>query len=257
MTDTSGVVFDIDHFAVHDGPGIRTVVYFKGCPLRCVWCHSPESHKKEPQTLFVNGADILCGHSVKASEIVGEVIENKIFFDSSGGGVTLSGGEILFQPEFAKSLLMQFHAFQIHAIVETSGMGKWENLRDIAGYTDVFYYDIKSLDDKKHLDYTGSGNGIILDNLKKLAGIIPEKIVLRVPLIPGYNDSADEILEIYKLACKLHITNIHLLGYNPSAPAKYQWLNLPYQPGELQKQNDNYIDHLRKTAPDEINVIIF
>ncbi|MCL2813973.1 MAG: radical SAM protein [Oscillospiraceae bacterium] len=256
MTDITGIIFDIDHFAVHDGPGIRAVIYFKGCPLRCVWCHSPESHKKEPQVLCVNGADVICGRNVRASEIVGEVTSNKPFFDSSGGGVTLSGGEVLFQPEFAKSLVWQLHECEIHSIVETSGMGKWENLCDIAQYTDVFYYDIKSLDDTKHLIFTGAGNQTILDNLKKLAEYAPKKIVLRIPLIPGYNDSANEIEEIYNLALELHIQSIHLLRYNPSAPAKYKWLNLPYRPGELEKQSDDYLDYLRKTAPKEIDVIV-
>ncbi|MCL2816689.1 MAG: glycyl-radical enzyme activating protein [Oscillospiraceae bacterium] len=273
MKDEYGIIFDTDHFAVHDGPGIRTVIYFKGCPLRCAWCHNPESHRKEPQILYiaerckncplclgdkcVNGAKVICGKYVKASEIVNEVIDDKIFFDSSGGGVTLSGGEILFQPEFAKSLLAMFHDRGIHTLVETSGMGKWDNLRDIAGYTDIFYYDIKSMDNEKHIKYTGAENKIILDNLKKLAENMPDKIVLRVPLIPGYNDSTNEITEIYRLAQELRISQIHLLRYNTSAPAKYQWLDLPYQPGELKKQSEDYIEILRKIAPKEINIIVF
>jgi len=257
MKDETGIIFDIDHFAVHDGPGIRTVIYFKGCPLRCVWCHSPESHKKEPQILRVNGANIISGRTVKASEIINEVIEHKVFFDSSGGGVTLSGGEILFQPEFAESLLAQFHGCEIHTVVETSGMGKWDNLRNIARYTDIFYYDIKSLNNEKHLFYTGLGNEIILNNLKKLAGEMSEKITLRVPLIPGYNDSTEDIMEIYRLVCELRIYNIHLLRYNTSAPAKYQWLDLPYKPGELKRQSDDYIDKLCKIATEEINVVVF
>ena len=255
--DECGIIFDIDHFAVHDGPGIRTVIYMKGCPLRCVWCHSPESQAKESEILHIaaDGSRKMCGRTVRVSELVNEIIEDKIFFESSGGGVTLSGGEVLFQPEFAEALLARFCEYSIHTIVETSGFGNWENLRNIARYTDVFYYDIKSLDTKKHRIYTGAGNEIILDNLKKLTELTAN-ITLRIPLIPGYNDSVIEITKIYDLACELHIYNIHLLGYNTSAPAKYQWLDLPYQPGELPKQSDDYINTLRKIAPKEINVVV-
>jgi pyruvate formate lyase activating enzyme len=259
MIDECGIIFDIDHFAVHDGPGIRTVVYFKGCSLRCVWCHSPESHIKEPQMINVaNGSQIMCGRTVKALEVVDEVIEDKIFFDSSGGGVTLSGGEVLFQPEFAEAILARLRDCGVHTVVETSGMGKWQDLCNIAKYTDIFYYDIKTLDNEKHLIYTGVGNKIILDNLKELAELMPNGgITLRVPLIPGYNDSIDEIAEIYKLAQELQIHDVHLLRYNTSAPAKYQWLDLPYKPGSLERQSDEYVDKLCEIAPEGINVSVF
>jgi len=274
MKDEYGIIFDTDHFAVHDGPGIRTVIYLKGCPLKCVWCHSPESQEKDPQILYIadrcrkcaecledkcaNEARIICGKKVRASEIVNEIIENKVFFDSSGGGVTLSGGEVLFQPEFAENLLARFHACGIHTAVETSGMGKWENLRNIADHTDIFYYDIKILDDEKHRVYTGFGNKIILDNLKKLSDYVADgKITLRIPLIPGYNDSTDEITKIYRLALELRIYNVHLLCYNISAPAKYQWLDLMYQPGILEKQSDDYMNRLCGMAPKDINVSVY
>jgi len=272
--DIHGIVFDIDHFAVHDGPGIRTVVYLKGCPLRCIWCHSPESHIKDPQLLriadrckncevcinekCVNQATVMSGRSVSVSEIVSEVVQNKIFFDSSGGGVTLSGGEILYQPEFSLSLLEQFQSCGIHTAVETSGMGKWEWLRDISRCTDIFYYDIKILDNDKHIIYTGTGNELILQNLRKLAEHRHSKcITLRVPLIPAYNDSPDDIEAVYRLACELNISGVHLLRYNISAPAKYQWLGVPYKPGNLERQSDAYIDMLCKIAPREISVVVF
>ena len=259
MSDAYGIIFDTDNFAVHDGPGIRTVIYLKGCPLKCVWCHSPESQSKEPQTLYMSdGTQKICGRTVKVSELAEEITADKIFFDSSGGGVTLSGGEVLFQPEFALALLKQLKNCGIHTVVETSGMGKWENLRKIADYTDIFYYDIKSLDSGKHYNFTGAGNEIILENLKKLAEYISgDKIVLRVPLIQGYNDSAQEIAEIYKLACELQIYNVHLLRYNISVSAKYEWLNMPYKLGELDRQSDDYINKLRGIASKDINVEIF
>ena len=258
MKDEYGIIFDIDHFAVHDGPGIRTVIYLKGCPLRCVWCHSPESHVKDFQTLNVGGAQTaISGRKIKASEAAAEILGHKVFFDSSGGGATLSGGEILFQPEFAQSLLARLQGSGVHTLAETSGMGDWGRLRGIAEYTDMFYYDIKTLDNGKHLSYTGAGNKLILDNLKKLSEYMPEKIVLRVPLIPGYNDTTAEITGIYELARGLRICGVHLLRYNISAPAKYEWLDLPYLPGNLERQSDAQIAGLIKAAPEEIKVTVF
>jgi pyruvate formate lyase activating enzyme len=180
MKEARGIIFDIDHFAAHDGPGIRTIVYFKGCPLRCVWCHSPESQSGEPQMLRIGKKQVICGREAAVSEIADEVAEDKAFFDSSGGGATLSGGEVLFQPEFALSLLARLSERNIHTIVETSGMGSWEDLKNISRYTDIFYYDVKTLDEKKHLSYTGKDNKTILENLKKLAGKAADKMILGV-----------------------------------------------------------------------------
>lgn len=255
MNEEYGIVFDIDHFAVHDGPGIRTVIYLKGCPLRCIWCHSPESHIKAPQLLNIEGRAVASGKNMSVSEVYNEVIDDKVFFDSSGGGVTLSGGEILYQPQFAKLLLERLKNSTINTIVETSGMGQWQNLENIAEYTDMFYYDIKCMNSERHIKYTGADNGIILANLRKLA--VSSDITLRVPLIPGLNDSIDDIKEIYSLAVELNIKNIHLLRYNTSAPAKYQWLDIPYQLGDLQRQSDGYIDKLIEIAPNEIVITVF
>jgi len=260
ITDETGIIFDIDHFALHDGPGIRTVVYLKGCPLRCVWCHSPESQEKEPQILSIkdtSGSGVVCGREVKASEVVDEIIDNKTFFDASGGGVTLSGGELLYQPEFAQSLLIRLKSSGVHTIAETSGMGRASDLLGIAKYTDIIYYDIKTLNNEKHIEHTGTGNEIILKNLKLLAKTIGSKMItLRVPLIPGYNDTVNEIEEINNLALDLSIREIHLLCYNTSAPAKYQWLEREYIPGVLTMQSSNDLDNLVQIFSKEINITI-
>ncbi|MCL2158038.1 MAG: radical SAM protein [Oscillospiraceae bacterium] len=257
MRDESGIIFDIDHFAAHDGPGIRTVVYFKGCPLKCLWCHSPESQKKEPQMLeLVGGAKKMCGRAVCASELADELFCDKIFFDSSGGGVTLSGGEPLFQPEFAKNLIERLKKCEIGSIVETSGAVPWEDLRDIADIAEGIYYDIKTLDEAKHRAYTGAQNKQIQENLKKLSAYVPGKITLRVPLIPGHNDSVGEIAQIYRLAKNLGIKSVQLLPYNTSAPAKYEWLGLKYQPGSLERQGGDYLKILIEMAPNGINASV-
>ena len=255
--EQSGIIFDIDHFSVHDGPGIRTVVYLKGCPLRCLWCHSPESQNKEPQILHTPTV-VLSGRNMTASEVLDEIINDKVFFETSGGGVTLSGGEVLFQAEFAEALLSLLRVQDIHTIVETSGMGSWESLSKLAVYANAIYYDIKIINNKKHRLYTGAGNERIICNLTKLAAAMPPGcIILRVPLIPGYNDAADEINEIYQLAQTLGIFQIHLLRYNVLAPAKYKWVDMPYKPGELQPRDNAYIDNLAKSAPREMEITVY
>ena len=227
--DMKGVIFDIDHFAVHDGPGIRSVIYLKGCPLRCKWCHSPESHQLQPQTINVNGTEKICGRYVTVSEVLNEIIDDKPFYDSSGGGVTLSGGEVLFQPDFTLELLRELREHGIHTLVETSGMGKWDDLAKISEYTDTFYYDIKIIDSDRHKQYTGSDNFVILENLEKLSVLRNKKdIVIRVPLIPSYTDSDADIDEIFKFTSFIRLDTVELLPYNKSAAAKYEWLGIPY-----------------------------
>lgn len=268
-----GMIFDIDHFSVHDGPGIRTVVYFKGCPLRCVWCHSPESQSLHAQPLRIaarcqkceqcagqgcpHGAWTICGREAGVDEILAEIMQDKVFFQTSGGGVTLSGGEVLFQSEFALAILECLHAEGISAVVETSGWGKWEDLASLSPVTDYFYYDIKSLSPEKHLRFTGADHHIILENLQKLSQLRDGKgIVLRVPLIPGHNDSNDDVVSVYALASACNLDQVHLLPYNTSASAKYEWLARMYMPGDLKRQSAQRLDELRNLAPSQLNVTV-
>lgn len=288
-----GMIFDIDHFAVHDGPGIRTTIYLKGCPLRCHWCHSPESQRPGPEILFAQTKCISCGACVPAcqrgrqhlnatglryydregctlcqactsicpthaislcgferttEEVVQEGIQDKVFYKNSGGGVTLTGGEVLFQPLFAIEVLKGFKANDIHTIVETCGFGEWEHLKAICTYTDTFYYDVKVVDEELHRRFTDVSNRSILSNLAHLAQET-DKIVLRVPLIPNYTDTIQNITAAYQLAIDYGIQHVHLLPYNPSAGAKYEWVNRPYIPGNLKMQDNSYLDHLRNMAP--------
>lgn len=295
---SKGLVFDIDHFAVHDGNGIRTTIFLKGCPLHCVWCHSPESQSGKREVLFIDskctgctqcvsvcskGAQLIqqdgtrlfkrencidcgacvsicpsdalvyCGRIISAEEVVTEAAQDIIFYKNSGGGVTLTGGEVLYQPLFSLDILKGLKQQDIHTIVETSGMGSWEQLEKMIPFVNLFYFDIKAVDFIKHEKFTGASNKTILENLAKLAQRT-ERIILRVPLIPGYNDGIEDVYKVYELALRHNLTNIHLLAYNFSAAAKYEWLGRRYLPGELKQQERTYLDSLKNAAPEGIKV---
>jgi len=271
MAEVGGVVFDIDHFAVHDGPGIRSVVYFKGCPLRCLWCHSPESLKKEPEPVYIKSkcksctecaredcpfeARKICGRYIIASELINELLPQRTFYESSGGGVTISGGDPLFQPEFAIALLHKLRSKNIHTIIETTMMCDPGVINEIAALTDMFFCDVKIINNIKHKQYTGHNNDIILTNIKMLAKLKKRSgIILRVPLIPGHTDTPENISDIYSFAKDTGLTDIDLLPYNPSAPAKYEWLSINYPLGILERQNPQYLSELLLSAHTDLNV---
>ena len=295
-----GVIFDIDHFAVHDGAGIRTSIYLKGCILNCIWCHSPESQKFKPELLFIASrctgcgacvaackfgaqefdlygkrvynregcrncgvcvkscayeAMVLCGKEISDQEVAYEGIQDITFFQNSGGGVTLTGGEVLQQASFAINILKELKINGIHTIVETSGMGHWKDLEEMYPLVDLFYYDLKLINPIKHLEFTGKRNDLILENLKRLR-TVTDKIVLRIPLIPGYTDGCENIMSIYEFAADNKITEVHLLPYNSNASAKYEWLAKTYVPGELMTQSKTYLELLKEKAPKQISVKI-
>jgi pyruvate formate lyase activating enzyme len=291
LDESRALIMDIDHFAVHDGPGIRTCIYFKGCPLVCAWCHSPESQSAFPQLLYTSVRCVLCGKCVSIcpkklhhidegghiflqngcdncglcidvclggaltmsgterilDDVLEEAVSDEIFYRNSGGGVTLTGGEVLMQGAFVKRLLDELKKKEIHTIVETSGFGDTEILLSFADSASVFYYDFKIADPEIFRSYIGSNPGLIWDNLEKLRGKTAS-IVLRIPLIPTITDSDENITALYKLARDLRICMIHLLPYNYSAGAKYKWLGKTYSLACLEKENqfpDKYlkIDH--------------
>lgn len=238
-------IFEIKHFAVHDGDGIRTTVFFKGCPLKCVWCHNPEGISSRPQTAYYEHKCIGCGECRKegfhASDCLGEarvlygkeitvdellplLIEDKDFYDNSGGGVTLSGGECLIQADFCAELLKRLKENGIHTAVDTCGFVSKEALDKVVPYTDIFLYDLKAYDEDVHIKCTGQSNKIILENLLYLNSLCKD-VEIRIPYVPEYNSDQIEKIAIFLSKLK-HIKRIKVLPYHNYAGSKYAALNI-------------------------------
>jgi len=231
-----GLIFDIPRFMVHDGPGIRTSVFFKGCPLNCWWCHNPESHSCQPEeslkTLTLDGKKNsfkeMIGRWMSVEEVMTELKMDRIFYLKSGGGVTFSGGEPLMQPEFLLQLLKECKANILHTALDTSGYADPEIIQQIQPYTDLFLYDLKLMDDTDHIRYTGVSNKSILENLMYLI-LEGKQVLIRIPVIPGITDTKKNILAIKKFLSQLMkerqsafpLVHISLLPYHSFAKNKY------------------------------------
>ena len=256
--EIDGLVFDIKKYAIHDGPGIRTTVFFKGCPLNCLWCHNPESRQDRAELGFrknrcigcgqcaeacpreaislvenhpvtdvekcvlcgrcvdvcIAGAREIIGHRMTVSEVMAEVERDVIFYDQSGGGVTFSGGEPLMQPDFLVALLNRCRELNIHTAVDTSCYAEPDVIKSVAEKTDLFLCDIKHIDNEMHERFTGVGNKLILDNIK-LISQAGKKIVIRVPVIPGFNDDPANIEATGEFAASIAgVGRIDLLPFN-------------------------------------------
>ena len=238
-----GMVFNIQRFCINDGPGIRTTVFFKGCPLTCKWCHNPESQSSEVEMMREAGGDEICGTSMVAEEVIAEVLKDKVFYDNSGGGVTISGGEPLMQFNFAYEILKQAKQSGLHTCVETCGYTKIENILKIAEFTDIFLYDWKLTNETLHKEYIGVSNDLIRKNLKAIDSTA-SKIVLRCPVIPGVNDTEEHFFGIADIANSLkNILAIEIEPYHSLGENKYIKLNKAgvahrfEQPTERQVEN--------------------
>lgn len=216
-----GTIFDIKRFAVHDGPGIRTTVFLKGCPLGCSWCHNPESQPLGVSVFEGRGGRLSVGRRATVDAVVREVERDTLFFDESGGGVTFSGGEPLAQPDFLLALLARCGELAIHRTVDTSGYAPREVLLAAAAQAELFLYDVKLLDDDAHREHTGVGVGLILDNLRALCdtGV---SIRLRFPVIPGLTDTAANVDALGALMQSLpRQLPVDCLPYHAAAMDKY------------------------------------
>jgi pyruvate formate lyase activating enzyme len=220
----TGIIFDIKKFAIHDGPGIRTTVFFKGCPLDCWWCHNPESRNPNPESRHVrslrgaagvsSAKDVTIGCTMTVEELIAEILKDRVFYDQSGGGVTVSGGEPLMQVEFLNALLDQCHCLGIHTAVDTSGYAEWEAFEQIYDLVDLFLYDIKIMDENDHKKYAGVSNQRILSNLARLTER-GDKVIVRIPMVPDITDTRDNLEAIAAFLSDLpNIDRLSLLPYN-------------------------------------------
>lgn len=240
------LITQIERSAGFDGPGLRTVIFFKGCPLRCKWCANPETQALENESYFNEKLCINCGccdtgcpsgarksiaKVMTVSEIVREILKDELFFRTSGGGVTLSGGEVLLHTEAATEILKRCRKNYINTAVETSGYGNKKSLLQIAKYTDLFLFDVKHCDSQQHQLATGVPNEKILENLRALC-FAKANIVIRLPLIPGFNDTMENTIRLIGLMQELSLTELHILPYHAFAREKYRWLNKDYNEWE-------------------------
>jgi pyruvate formate lyase activating enzyme len=269
LTESQGIVFDVKHFAVHDGPRIRTTIFLKGCPLRCEWCHSPESQNPIPELLIHQDRCIgcrrclevcklgaisspgaidrskcnLCGECTEtcyaeALELLGkkmtidqlmEIVEkDKELLISSGGGVTLSGGEPMMHSGFAVELLRRLKETGYHTALDTSGYTTWEKLKQALEYSDLVLYDLKHMDSLKHKQHTGVSNDLILENLRKTSKN-GNSIWIRVPLIPRINDDEENLRELADYVKGLEVERTYILPYHTLGVAKYAALDREYE----------------------------
>ncbi|NOR45629.1 MAG: glycyl-radical enzyme activating protein [Candidatus Delongbacteria bacterium] len=246
-----GTIFNIQKFSLHDGPGIRTTVFFKGCPLSCVWCHNPESINGNIETTFTEEKCIDCdickgirdistaekcpadaietiGYKVSVDELFSEIEKDKEYYETSNGGVTFSGGEPLLQSDFLLEILKKCKENGIHTSIDTCGHVRQSDLEKINEYVDLYLYDLKLIDNELHKSYTALGNDLILENLKYLSEK-GKRIFLRLPLIPEVTDTEKNISEIIEFLKGINFEQINLLSYHGYAKNKYIKLGMEYE----------------------------
>ena len=246
--DTKGRIFNIQRFSIHDGPGIRSIVFLKGCFLRCAWCCNPESQSYEIQTMIENGKEKIVGKDVTVQEILPEILADMTYYRRSGGGVTLSGGEMLGQPQFAQDLLCACKQHGLHTAVESTAFASYQTIEKLLPYIDLFMLDIKHMDSEKHKKYTGQDNELILQNAQKLAKSGVE-LIIRTPVVPGVNDTDKEIKAIAKFAASLQsVKEYHLLPYHRLGQDKYDGLGRNYSLKEILPPSQEKMEYLLSVA---------
>ncbi|MGN0658570.1 MAG: glycyl-radical enzyme activating protein [Emergencia sp.] len=288
---TKGIVFNLQKMSIHDGPGIRTTVFFKGCPMRCLWCSNPESQSQKLEIACFETRCISCGYCAEVcpeqiiekdgafgitdrescdlcmrcvdecctggKKLIGEtydeetlyqeILKDKSFYDSSGGGVTFSGGEPFMQAEFLIGMLKRCKEGGVHTAIETTGVTKTELLLLAAEYLDLIYFDVKHMDDEIHREVTGVSNKIILENLASLAKV-HSNITVRIPVVPGINDNVENICRTAAYAAELGISCLELLPYHNLGEVKYSQLGREYALSDVKKPGAEYMSELAESA---------
>jgi len=246
--DVKGRIFDIQKFSVHDGPGIRTIVFLKGCYLRCRWCCNPESQEYKIQTMIRGGKETTVGKDVTVGEVMQDILKDVPYYRRSGGGVTLSGGEALAQPDFAVALLSACKEYGLNTAIETTGFADYSVVERFIPVCDLFLMDIKHTNSEKHKEYTTQPNELILENAAKIAKNA-KQLVIRVPVIPTFNDSPEEIASIASFAKSLEtVKQLHLLPYHRLGYDKYVGLSRQYPMGDIASPTKEHMELLKTTA---------
>jgi pyruvate formate lyase activating enzyme len=252
----NGIIFSVKRYSIHDGPGIRVTFFLKGCPLACRWCHNPEGISPEPEEVIqVNrvgdkefSKKEVAGKHLTISEMMTIIEKERVFIERSGGGVTFSGGEPLMQPDFLMEALRACREKGFHTAVDTSGFASPENLKKIISLTDLFLFDLKHLDPKKHLLYTGVSNELIISNL----GVIIEsgkEIMIRIPVIPGINDDPshlDSLIAFINIMKTARIRMINLLPYHKAGLAKYRKFGRENMMGPVEQPTSERMKEIKK-----------
>ena len=246
---TIGRIFDIQRYSIHDGYGIRTIVFLKGCVLRCKWCCNPESQEYEIQTMLIDGKKTVTGQDITVDEVMDIVEKDRAYYRRSGGGLTLSGGESLCQPEFARDLLRAAKERGITTALESMAGVPYENIEMVLPYLDQYLLDIKHMNTQKHQEYTGKGNEQMLENARKIAESGRTELSVRIPVVPTFNDTPEEIRAIATYAAKLqNVKRIHLLPYHRLGQDKYEGLGKTYQLSEILPPSDEQMNKLLQVA---------
>lgn len=246
---TKGRIFDIQRYSIHDGNGIRTIVFLKGCVLHCRWCCNPESQSYEIETMMVQGEPKIIGEDTTVGEVMKTVEKDRTYYRRTGGGLTLSGGESLCQPKFARDMLRAAHEAGITTAMESMGCADYSVIEEILPYLDQYLLDIKQMNSKKHEEFTGRGNELMLENAKKIAASGMTELSIRIPVIPGFNDTPEEIRDIAVFTRELgHVKRLHLLPYHRLGQDKYDGLNRPYLMGEVKPSANEKMQMLLKVA---------
>ena len=247
--DTKGRIFDVQRYSIHDGPGIRTIVFLKGCVLRCRWCCNPESQEYRIQTMKVQGKDKIIGRDVTVREMIAQVEKDRPYYYRSGGGMTLSGGECLCQPEFARDLLRAAKERGIRTAIESMACAPFDRIEMLLPYLDVYLMDIKHTNPAKHKEFTGRSNELMLENARKTALSGQTELVIRTPVIPGFNDTVEEIQGIANFASALPgVKKIHLLPYHRLGQDKYDGLGRTYLMDGVLPPSNEKMETLKKAV---------
>lgn len=246
---TTGRIFDIQRYSIHDGRGIRTIVFLKGCVLRCRWCCNPESQSYEIETMKTQDGVKTIGRDVSVGEVMDIVERDRGYYRRSGGGLTLSGGESLCQPEFALSLLRESKARGISTAIESMGCAEWGVIEKLLPHIDQYLLDIKHTVADKHREFTGKPNELMLENARKIADSGLCELIIRVPVIPTFNATEEEIAAIAKFADSLSgIKGLHLLPYHRLGQDKYDGLGRQYTMAHIQPPTNEFMTKLLNAA---------